>query len=84
MDGLFKIEGNRLTRQFNSEKLWIEPWGRDSLRIRVTHMSHIQEEDWALLTQEEFKVEILEKDNTASIKNGKIRAEISSEGKITF
>jgi len=84
MDSLFKVEGNRLTRQFNAEKLWIEPWGRDSLRIRVTNASHMEEEDWALLTPEICQAEIVETDNITSIKNGKIKAEISAGGKITF
>jgi alpha-D-xyloside xylohydrolase len=44
----------------------------------------MQSEDWALLPQEQCEAEIIEKDNTASIKNGKIRADISAGGKITF
>jgi alpha-D-xyloside xylohydrolase len=84
MSSFLKIDGSRLIRQFNSELVWIEAWGKDSLRVRVTHMFEMQPEDWALLPQESCKVEITEKDNTASIKNGKIRAEISAGGKITF
>ena len=29
-------ENGRLIRKYDSEKIWIEPWGRDSLRVRVT------------------------------------------------
>ena len=59
MKDVFRIEGKRLIRVYDSEKLWIEPWGDNSLRVRVTHLSSIQIEDWALLPQEARKVEIL-------------------------
>lgn len=85
MDGFFKIEGNRLIRQYDSEKLWIEPWGVNSLRIRATHASSMENEDWALLPQQEPKdVKISIKENYATIKNGKIRAIVNAAGKITF
>ncbi len=84
MKDVFRIEGKRLIRVYDSEKLWIEPWGDNSLRVRVTHLSSIQIEDWALLPQEARKVEILIDENTATIKNGKICAQVSAGGKISF
>lgn len=84
MEGIFRVEGNRLVREYDSEKLWIEPWGKNSLRVRATHLSSIQPEDWALLHQESREVKISIEGNGASIINGKIRALISEGGKIIF
>ena len=84
MDSFFRVEGNRLIREYNTEKLWIEPWGENSLRVRGTHLRQMQEEDWALLQQGAADVEITCEGQIASIRNGKIRADISAGGKITF
>ncbi|MFC5468574.1 TIM-barrel domain-containing protein [Cohnella suwonensis] len=84
MDSLFRVEGGRLIREYDSEKLWIEPWGADSLRVRATHSAAMGNEDWALLPQLQARAEIAINGETASITNGKIRAEISAGGKIAF
>ncbi|GMB01143.1 glycoside hydrolase family 31 protein [Pelosinus sp. IPA-1] len=84
MDHLFRITGNRLIRQYDSEILWVEPWGDNSLRVRATHMACMQSEDWALLPQEAGNAKIVIEEQKASIENGKIRAEITTAGKITF
>jgi len=84
MDRLFRIEGTRLIRIYDSEKLWIEPWGDNSLRVRVTHLACMSNEDWALISQKESQVKIVIEGQTAYIENGKIRAKISEVGKITF
>uniref|UniRef100_A0A0M0KJW1 Uncharacterized protein n=1 Tax=Halalkalibacterium halodurans TaxID=86665 RepID=A0A0M0KJW1_ALKHA len=34
---MFKINENRLVRECDSEILWIEPWGKDALRIRASY-----------------------------------------------
>lgn len=84
MSTIFSIDGNRLVRQYDSEKLWVEPWGKNSLRVRSTHNAAMLSEDWALLPcgTENARIEISE--DTACIQNGKITARISSGGKITF
>lgn len=84
MENVFRVEGNRLIREYDSEKLWIEPWGCNSLRVRTTHMAEMQPEDWALLPREAPEVRISIKEDGAVIENGKIHAEISAEGKIKF
>ncbi len=84
MNNFFSIEGNRLIRKYDFEKLWIEPWGENSLRIRSTHNASTQQEDWALLPQKALRAQIQINGDTASIINGKIRARISAGGKITF
>lgn len=84
MNNFFSVEGNRLIRKYDFEKLWIEPWGENSLRIRSTHNASTQQEDWALLPQKPLTAQIQINGDTASIINGKIRARISAGGKITF
>ncbi|MBW5449262.1 family 31 glucosidase [Cohnella sp. CFH 77786] len=84
MDGLFRVEGGRLIREYDSEKLWIEPWGENSLRVRATHMAAMGDEDWALLPQRKLEAEIEIKGGTATVKNGNIRVDISAGGKLTF
>jgi alpha-D-xyloside xylohydrolase len=84
MDSVFRIEGNRLIREYDSEKLWIEPWGKDSLRVRATHLSDTSSENWALLDQDEADSHIFIHGQTAEIRNGNIRVEVSAGGKISF
>jgi len=85
MADFFKKEGSRLTRLYDTEKLWIEPWGNNSLRIRATHLADMSNEDWALLPQTvNNSIITIKDDNSAYIENGKLRAEISGCGKITF
>ncbi|HHV75501.1 MAG TPA: glycoside hydrolase family 31 protein [Thermoanaerobacterium sp.] len=84
MDSIFRVEGNRLIREYDGEKLWIEPWGQNSLRVRATRMAFMPDELWALLEQESCDAKILIDENRATIENGKIRAEITVGGKITF
>ena len=65
-------ENGRLIRKYDSEKIWIEPWGRDSLRVRVTRNRAMEEESWALLLPEEYKTESVIEGQKAAIRNGKI------------
>ena len=75
-------ENNKLIFHYDSEELWIEPWGKNALRIRATKNNRMDEENWALLSavQQDAVIEI--KEDGASIQNGKIKAVISRFGKI--
>ena len=69
----FTVDNNKLVYRFDAEKLWIEPWGKDALRVRATKCAEMPLKDWSLLPQEEVKAEItLNDDGSAEIKNGKI------------
>lgn len=81
---IFERSGNRLIYKYDAEKMWVEPWGISSLRIRSTKMPAMPEEDWALLKQKDFSTEIIIDEYGASIKNGKIIAKINNAGKMTF
>ncbi|NLK21061.1 MAG: glycoside hydrolase family 31 protein [Epulopiscium sp.] len=45
----FTQEGNRLIGKSGSEMIWIEPWGENSLRVRMTREALMDPNDWALM-----------------------------------
>ena len=86
----FTQDKNKLCYLYDSEKVWIEAWGKNSLRIRATHMPKMPEENWALLdmcAEEQINainLEINISEIGASITNGNIKATITHFGKITI
>lgn len=81
---LFHQERERLVVRENNEKLWIEAWGKNALRIRATKMSEMPQECWALEEPTSEEAKILLSESEAEVINGKIRAKITKTGKITF
>lgn len=82
---VFQMDGNRLVFHYDAEKLWIEPWGDNSFRIRATKQAEMPKEDWALHKVEaKPPSQAVIEDHQASITNGKIKAVISRYGKMTF
>ena len=91
-------ENGILTARLGGETLRIEPWGKDSLRVRATRFSKFTDQDWALTeTPEKCQavVEIGEEDHwvgdgtidkkeIASITNGRIKAVVNFRGIITY
>ena len=55
---LFRKEENALVRFFNSEIVRIEPWGKNSLRVRATPEGKLSGKNRALLDIEKGKAEI--------------------------
>ena len=85
MYGYFERKGDALCYRYDAERLILEPWGDNSLRVRASKLAVMPKEDWALLpAPESEKVEITISDMSAQIKNGKITAVIDNIGKITF
>lgn len=80
----FTSLSNRLIYTYDAEKLWIESWGPNALRVRATEGPSIPEENWALLPVEPVKVQITIDESGATITNGQIKAKISNAGKIIF
>lgn len=84
---MISVTDNKIIYQYDAEKLRIEPWGDNSLRVRATKDCRLPEENWALLEQNEAEAgtacvtELSE--SGASIRNGKIRLHITNGGKIT-
>lgn len=76
-------EGDRLVFAFDAEKLWIEPWGANSLRIRATKLPRMPEEDWALCRPDSSLSSIRIDESAGTIINGKIKAVVTKSGKVT-
>lgn len=72
--GIFSQEKNKLIWHFNGEKLVIEPWGENSLRVRATVLGEIQDTDYALLPPDSCTAKIVLEAQEASITNGNIKA----------
>ncbi|MDF2844562.1 MAG: glycoside hydrolase family 31 [Herbinix sp.] len=47
----YEINGNRLICYQGEAVLWIEPWGENSLRVRMTKEAFMDQKDWALTEQ---------------------------------
>lgn len=45
----FSQMNNRLIGRMGSETIWIEPWGGNSLRVRMTKEANMDVNDWALI-----------------------------------
>ena len=71
----FEKQGNALIFRQDGETVRVEPWQKDSLRVRGTLLSEIEEGSIALLDPEPVEAEIeLVDERKATIKNGKIQA----------
>lgn len=81
----FREENHCLKFHFDAEELWVEPWGKNSLRVRATKQAKMPAENWALSMEvERTDAQIQIHKDCATIKNGKIQARISKYGKLTF
>ncbi len=81
----FRQEDNVLIWELNHEVVRIEPWGRDSLRVRATLEPVLRDDlPGALLDQAAIEAQIEIGEQHATIRNGAIRADISAVGKIRF
>ncbi len=72
--GIYWKEENRLVWTHGGETLVIEPWGKNSFRVRGRMMEDVLDTDYALLPCEMLKTTINIEEETASITNGKIKA----------
>ncbi len=83
---MLRREDNSLVREFAGEMLVIEPWGKDSLRVRSTMRAALEDQDWALVRgqrSEEPEISIAG-DGSASITHGRITARVDPRGQIAF
>jgi alpha-D-xyloside xylohydrolase len=77
-------EGKKLIFRFDDQLLWIEPWGKDALRVRATKQAQMPLDNWALSEEvmpQQVSIETQE-GKDASIINGKLKATVSKRGKI--
>lgn len=83
---MLRKENNRLIREFDSEILWIEPWGPDAFRVRATKLGRMPmlDKEWALLPPEAAPAEIDFKGEVYTVTNGKLTVELTRSGKLIF
>lgn len=82
---MLRQEKNRIIFHYDAEELWIEPWGKDAVRVRATKNAVMPANDWALARQEEPKEAAVSiGENGAELKNGKLRVHVTEGGKITM
>lgn len=79
---MLKVYENKIIYHYDAEEVWIEPWGKDSVRIRASKMNEMPDMDWALLKQKEIEVRIFKDNEGAVMYNGKLKLTISKYGKI--
>ena len=82
--GFFERNGNALCYRYGAERLRIEPWGKNALRVRAWKQAEPDPQDWALLPQDGCDPVIEVREDGGSIVNGRIRAELNLIGKLTF
>lgn len=83
---MFACEEGKLIYRFDAERVQIEAWGSNALRVRATQNGSFTNHDWALEAEDAHggNVNIDSEKNCASISNGKITATINKDGVIAF
>lgn len=79
-------DAGRLIYRYDSEQLWVEPWGDNAVRVRATKIHTMPADDWALLgkpkTSSQSVVSI--SSGKAQVQNGKITVTVSKAGKLVI
>ena len=83
---MFRQEEQSLIWEMYGEMLCLEPWGKDSLRVRSIKETVFTGENWALDTIPDSNSEgtVFIDEKTATITNGNITAVVRFDGLITF
>lgn len=83
--GYFEEKEGTLCYRYDAERVIVEPWGDNSLRVRASKMPEMPQELWALDGKpEKQNAQISIKEYSAEVVNGKIKAVINNIGKLTF
>ncbi|KAI6271116.1 hypothetical protein MCOR28_004581 [Pyricularia oryzae] len=82
---IYEKDGH-LVYKYDGEEVWIQPWGPDAFRIRATKNHTMPLEAWALdeRPQGADHEMITTENGSATIRNGKAKAVVTSRGKITI
>ena len=81
---MFERAGARIIWRLKDQTLWVEPWGRDSVRIRATTLAEMPERDWSLLAPKKAPVKIAIEKTSARLVNGKLTATVDAKGRVRF
>ena len=74
----FAVDGERLVWRGDGETLVIEPWGRDSVRVRARLMHDVVDHDWALLPPAAVDATVEIEGERATLTNGRLRVVATS------
>ena len=80
----FERDGNTIICRSGAETLWLEPWGRDAVRVRATVNARLRDVPGALLAPEAGDAEARVTEGGAELVNGKMRAAIDETGRLRF
>ena len=78
---IYECDG-RLVFRYDAEKVWIEPWGDNALRVRASKCAVMPEGDRALLKTAGNDAKIVISGQGGSITNGILTAQITAAGKL--
>ena len=82
---MLRQESGRIIYHYDAEEVWIEPWGKNAVRVRATKNDRMLPEDWALIKQEApAGAKIRVDEDGAALQNGKLKVCITKGGKITM
>jgi alpha-D-xyloside xylohydrolase len=82
---MFERNRSRLIWRSKAETLWVEPWGKDCIRVRATVQNEMPLRDWSLLAPKRAPVEIKISGATATLTNGKLTATVdAASGRVRF
>ena len=84
---MFLAKDGTLLRTCYGERLLVEPWGPDALRVRSTMLADFDREHWALDADRPAgtaDIRIADNGKSASIRNGNILAQIDLRGQIKY
>jgi alpha-D-xyloside xylohydrolase len=82
--GVLTVKENKIIFQKRDEIAVIEAWGKDCLRFKSTSNSSLNDENWNLLIQTETECTATLEEDKAIITNGKVSAEMLSNGKVIY
>ncbi|HEU5395810.1 MAG TPA: glycoside hydrolase family 31 protein [Verrucomicrobiae bacterium] len=81
----FEQVGSRLVWRRKDQILWVEPWGRDSIRVRATTLPEMPLRDWSLLPATKRSAKLSLQANEARLGNGRLTATIDAKtGRVRF
>lgn len=82
------FENDKILWKYDGDILQVEPWGENSVRVRAAHMRPLEETPWALLPQAPCAAEtgetVFEELPALFIQNGKMRAVVQENGRVTL
>jgi len=79
------VDGKRICWEGDGDLIWLEPYGKNSLRLRSGKSLHIREDlNWTLLPPCEDSATITITREKATLKNGEISAEVLGDGTVNY